>query len=58
MPNGGGCVAFDSGTGLCNGAGATNATTKVANGWVYDHRKKVCDGTLPLLPLLNEAFLI
>lgn len=44
MPNGGGCVAFDSGTGLCNGAGATNATTRVANGWVYDNRKKVCDG--------------
>lgn len=46
MPNGGGCVAFDSGAGLCNGAGATNATTRVANGWVYDNRKKVCDGML------------
>lgn len=54
MPNGGGCVAFDSGTGLCNGAGATNASTSVANGWVYDNGKKVCDGTLSSL---NEMFL-
>jgi hypothetical protein len=49
MPNGGGCVAFDGGTGLCDGAGATNGTTRVANGWVYDNRKNVCDGTLSLL---------
>ncbi|KAG0657304.1 hypothetical protein C6P46_006590 [Rhodotorula mucilaginosa] len=47
MPNGGGCVAFDGGTGLCDGAGATNGTTRVANGWVYDNRKNVCDALPP-----------
>ncbi|GAA5875551.1 hypothetical protein JCM3774_006101 [Rhodotorula dairenensis] len=48
MPNSGGCVAFDSGTGVCNGAGAVNATTKAAaNGWVYDNQKKVCDALPP-----------
>lgn len=48
MPNGGGCVAFDSRTGVCNGGGAVNAT---ANGWVYDNQKKVCDGMPYLLPI-------
>ncbi|BGP53831.1 hypothetical protein JCM8202v2_001403 [Rhodotorula sphaerocarpa] len=47
MPNGGGCVAYDSGTGVCNGAKALNATSTAASGWVYDNDKKVCDALPP-----------
>ncbi|POY76568.1 hypothetical protein BMF94_0157 [Rhodotorula taiwanensis] len=47
MPNGGGCVAYDSGTGVCNGAASVNSTVKVASGWVYDNDKKVCDALPP-----------
>lgn len=41
MPAGGGCVAVDSRSGVCNGA--PNGT-ETASGWVYDNEKKVCDG--------------
>ncbi|GAA6006393.1 calcium-binding EGF-like domain-containing protein [Rhodotorula paludigena] len=40
MPAGGGCVAVDSRSGVCNGA--ANGTDTVS-GWVYDNEKKVCD---------------
>ncbi|BGP45884.1 hypothetical protein JCM10450v2_001719 [Rhodotorula kratochvilovae] len=40
MP-GGACVAMDSKTGVCDGAG-TNGT-EVASGWMYDNAKEVCD---------------
>ncbi|GJN88729.1 hypothetical protein Rhopal_001695-T1 [Rhodotorula paludigena] len=40
MPAGGGCVAVDSRSGVCNGA--ANGTETVS-GWVYDNEKKVCD---------------
>ncbi|GAA5853684.1 hypothetical protein JCM9279_000275 [Rhodotorula babjevae] len=40
MP-GGACVAVDSKTGVCDGAGGNG--TSVASGWVYDNTKLVCD---------------
>ncbi|GAA6047624.1 hypothetical protein JCM3770_001594 [Rhodotorula araucariae] len=40
MP-GGGCVAVDSKTGVCDGSGANG--TETVSGWVYDNAKEVCD---------------
>lgn len=42
------CTAWDSSTGVCDGAlaAAVNGTSSSVARWVYSNEKKVCDGEL------------